>query len=138
MVTLQQHTTCKTSSVIYLIECSKCNEQYVGETGHPVHHRGNQHWSDIQGGHKNIPSVRHFKKCGVENLKLMVLEKVRSQNQEIRKARESSSILRLNPAINKLTTWIITVVFYLFSLQYVSLLSILFLYYLITSWYVNR
>ena len=77
---------------------------YVGETGHPVHHRGNQHRSDIQGGHKNIPSVRHFKKCGVENLKLTVLEKVRSQNQEIRKARESYWISRLNPAINKLTT----------------------------------
>ena len=67
-VTLRQHMTCKTSNVIYLIECSKCNEQYVGETGHPVHHRGNQHRSDIQGGHKNIPSVTHFKKCGVENL----------------------------------------------------------------------
>ena len=35
----------------------------------------------------------------------------------------------------QVTTWIITV---LFSLQYVLLLSILFLYYLITSWYVNR
>ena len=89
-------------SFVYLIECSKCKEQYVGETGHPVHHRGNQHRSDIRGGHKNIPSVRHFKKCGVENLKLTVLEKVRSQNQEIRKARESYWILRLNPAINKL------------------------------------
>ena len=103
-ITLRQHTTCKTSNVIYLIECSKCNEQYVGETGHPVHHRGNQHRSDIQGGHKNIPSLRHFKKCGVENLKLTVLEKVRSKNQEIRKARESYWILRLNPDINKLTT----------------------------------
>ena len=103
-ITLRQHTTCKTSNVIYIIECSKCNEQYVGETGHPVHHRGNQHRNDIQRGHKNIPSVRHFKKCGVENLKLTVLEKVRSQNQEIRKARESYWILRLNPAINKLAT----------------------------------
>ena len=44
---------------------------------------------EIQGGHKNMPSVRHFKNCGVENLKLTVLEKVRGKNQEIRKARES-------------------------------------------------
>ena len=103
-IKLRQRTTCKTSNVIYLLECSKCNEQYVGETGYPVHHRGNQHRSDIKDGHKNIPSVRHFKKCGVENLKLTAIKKVRSQNQEIRKARENCWILRLNPTINKLTT----------------------------------
>ena len=40
----------------------------------------------------------------MENLKLTVIEKVRSQNQEIRKARENYWILRLNPTINKLTT----------------------------------
>ena len=103
-ITLRQHTSCKTSNVIYLIECSKCNDQYVGETGHPIHHRGNQHRSDIKGGHKNIPSVRHFKNCGVDHLKLIVIEKVRSQNQEIRIARENYWILRLNPTINKLIT----------------------------------
>ena len=32
-ITLRQHTTCKTSNVIYLIECVKCSDQYVGEIG---------------------------------------------------------------------------------------------------------
>ena len=84
-ITLRQHTTCKTSNVIYLIECVKCSDQYVGETGHPVHHRGTQYRSDIKGGTKNIPSVRHFKNCGVQNLKLTVIERVRKQDQDIRK-----------------------------------------------------
>ena len=101
-ITLRQHTTCKTSNVIYLIECMKCSDQYIGETGHPVHHRGTQHRSDIKGGTKNIPSVRHFKNCGVQNLKLTVIERVRKQDQDIRKAREKYWILRLKPNINNL------------------------------------
>ena len=44
---------------------------------------------------KNIPSVRHFKNCGVQNLKLTVIERVRKQDQDIRKAREKYWILRL-------------------------------------------
>ena len=91
-----------TSNVIYLIECVKCSDQYVGETGHPAHHRGTQHRSDIKGGTKNIPSVRHFKNCGVQNLKLTVIERVRKQDQDIRKAREKYWILRLKPSINNL------------------------------------
>ena len=37
-------------------------------------------------------------------IKVTVIEKVKSQNQEIRKAKENYWILRLNPTINKLTT----------------------------------
>ena len=52
--------------------------------------------------YKNIPSVRHFKNCGVQNLKLTVIERVRKQDQDIRKAREKYWILRLKPSINNL------------------------------------
>ena len=61
---LSGHTTCQTSNVVYLIECNKCNHQYIGETKNP-----NQHRSDINGGQKNIPTVRHFINCGVKHLK---------------------------------------------------------------------
>ena len=46
-ITLQQRTTCRTSNFIYLIECSKCDNQYIGETRNPIHHWANQHRSDI-------------------------------------------------------------------------------------------
>ena len=49
---LAGHTTCQTSNVIYLIECNKCNDQYIGETKNPIHRRINQHCSDINGGQK--------------------------------------------------------------------------------------
>ena len=101
-ITLQQRTTCRTSNVIYLIECSKCNNQYIGETRNPIHRRANQHRSDINAGHKNIPTVRHFKNCGVKYLKLTVVEKVRNLNQDIRRAQENYWIHRLKPTINSL------------------------------------
>ena len=82
------HTTRQTSNVIYLIEYNKCNDQYIDETKNPVHRRTNQHRSDINGGQKNIPTVRHFINCRVKHLKLTVIEKVRNHNQDIRRARE--------------------------------------------------
>ena len=89
-ITLQQRATYRTSNVIYLIECSKCNNQYMGETRNPIHRQANQHRSDINAGYKNIPTVRHFKNCGVKYLKLTVrIEKVRNPNQDIRRAREN-------------------------------------------------
>ena len=80
-IQLKQYTNCHTQNVIYLITCDKCQEQYVGETGNSIHTRANQHRSDITVGNKNIPTVRHFKRCDRENMKLTVIEKLRSTDQ---------------------------------------------------------
>ena len=39
--------SCKSCSVIYLITCRRCGQQYVGETGHPLHLRMNSYCHDI-------------------------------------------------------------------------------------------
>ena len=39
--------TCKTKNLVYLIQCSNCGLQYVGETKNPLHIRMNGHRSDI-------------------------------------------------------------------------------------------
>ena len=81
-----------------------CNgEQYVGETGNSIHTRANQHRSDITVGNKNIPTVRHFKRYDRENMKLTVIEKLRSTDQYTRRAKEEYWINKLKPAINSLT-----------------------------------
>ena len=36
---LKLRASCKTSNVIYLIQCRRCGLQYVGETGQPLHSR---------------------------------------------------------------------------------------------------
>ena len=78
--TLLQHTTCLTITIIYLIEFTKCKDHYIGETKNPIHRRTDQHYSDINAGQKNIPTVRHCGNCGVYSLKLTVIKKVRNRN----------------------------------------------------------
>ena len=80
----------------------KKGRNFFFETRNPIHRRANQHRSDINAGHKNIPTVRHFKNCVVKYLKLTVIERVRNPNQDIRRARENYWIHRLKPTINSL------------------------------------
>ena len=85
---IKQPVTCKTENVCYLINCAKCCDQYVGEAKLQFHERMNNHKSDTRANKKSNGMVRHFSKCGIENLKPAVLEKVRSRDPFIRKARE--------------------------------------------------
>ena len=41
-------TSCKSSNIVYIITCRRCGEQYVGETGQPLHYRINSHCFDIR------------------------------------------------------------------------------------------
>ena len=40
---LKVAATCKTSNVVYLIQCKKCGQQYVSETGQALHCRMNNY-----------------------------------------------------------------------------------------------
>ena len=60
----------------------------------------NNHKSDIRTNKKSNGMVRHFPKCGMQNLKPTVLEKVRSRDPFIRKAREQYYIELLHTAIS--------------------------------------
>ena len=45
-IKLRCNTSCKTTNVVYLITCTKCGKQYVGETGNHVNQRMNGHQDD--------------------------------------------------------------------------------------------
>jgi hypothetical protein len=66
---------CKTCNLIYVITCTKCKLQYVGETGRQLADRINDHLSNIRnrkdtpvGLHFNLPShtFQHFSIMGIE------------------------------------------------------------------------
>ena len=97
---IRQPVTCETENVCYLINCAKCYDHYIGETRLQFHERMNNHKSDIRTNKKSNEMVRHFFKCGIQNLKPTVLEKVRSRDPFIRKAREQYYIELLDTAIN--------------------------------------
>lgn len=68
---------CKTSNIVYLVTCRKCNLQYVGESGRPLADRINDHLSAIRnrkdtpvGLHFNSTShtLSHFSVMGIEHI----------------------------------------------------------------------
>ena len=60
-VRLRQKTGCTTENVVYLISCSSCNKQYVGETKGPLNKRMNGHrddWRHLR--FERSPTAEHF------------------------------------------------------------------------------
>ena len=89
----KMHTpaTCKTECVVYLIQCSKCQKQYVGLSKNALHIRLNGHRHDIKNMkiQKN-PVAKHFNKRGhsMADLTIMVIEKLRNNDIQFRRRRE--------------------------------------------------
>ena len=69
----------RSSSIIYLIEYSKCNLQYIGETDRALQDRFNEHkgyvrtrkFNQTTGAHFNLPghSVSDMVVMAIENIK---------------------------------------------------------------------
>ena len=69
---------CKTANVVYVIECTKCKKQYVGETENALHIRMNGHRSDIEHRRLEKPVANHFNSEGhsLKNLSIFVIEQI--------------------------------------------------------------
>ena len=90
--------SCKSSNVIYLIMCRRCGQQYVGETGQPLHRRINSHRFDIT--HKRTdesPVAGHFNSNAHSpaDMAVMVIDQIRNRDPCLRKIRESRWIRTL-------------------------------------------
>ena len=55
----QTRISCTSSNLIYLIQCTICNKQYVGQTRNKILTRLNQHYSTIR-TQQETPVSRHF------------------------------------------------------------------------------
>src|SRR5215469_7493688 len=75
---LKQNFSCKTTKVIYLITCNRCNMQYVGQTSGTLGNRLSQHLSCIRnknstpiGLHFNLPNhnISDFRIHAIEQIK---------------------------------------------------------------------
>ena len=101
--TILHKVNCKSSFVIYLLECQKCKIQYVGKAETEFHLRLNNHRKDV---HKadSIPASRHFAKADHnfnKDAKFTIIEEIRSKTlskeakKELLKQRENFWILKL-------------------------------------------
>lgn len=84
--------TCKTSNIIYLITCVKCNKQYIGETSRCLSDRLTDHRSCIL-NKKQTPVAIHFNEHGhslTRDLKAITIEKITDtiDNTKTRRERE--------------------------------------------------
>ena len=109
------HASCKSSNIIYLIECKRCGHQCIGETSQPLRCRIIGHRSYIM--HQRTdesPVVVHFNTSAhsVGDMAVMVIDNLYSLDPTLRKMRESRWIRNLrtefpqglNPRVDSL--WI--------------------------------
>ena len=99
-VRLRQNTDCTTENVVYLISCSSCNKQYVGETKGPLNKRMNGHRDDWRHCRfERSPTAEHFHSADhdfLSNASVCCLEHNKEWSDSTRKLRESYWIRRLN------------------------------------------
>ena len=75
--------SCKTSNAIYLTTCRRCGQQYVGETGQPLHCRINSHHFGIMHRRtEDSPVVAHVNTNAHSraDMTMMVIDQVRSHD----------------------------------------------------------
>lgn len=92
---IAENMSCYSRNTIYLITCTKCNIQYVGESGRTLRERFNNHRSDIT-LKKNTATSKHFNEILHEykHLKVTPLEIIIDPNE--RKDKEGYWIKTLN------------------------------------------
>ena len=88
--------------IVYLINCRRCGQQYVGETGQLLHRRIDSHRFNImQRRTEESPLAEHFHDEGhtLADLSVMAIDQLYSHDPCLRKIWESRWIRTLGPHI---------------------------------------
>ena len=95
--TIQKHLSCQTENVVYLITCTECGKQYVGETGRSLECRMKEHCADAR-FNRNTPIARHFNlpNHGAHNISITCIDRPPKNDPIMRKLLEKEWILKLN------------------------------------------
>ena len=99
--TINSHITCNSKNVIYMIHCTKCNKQYIGETKRRLKDRFNEHRRKIDKPDSTSPHTavsEHFlanSDHSITNVLLIPIEIITSNRDAIRKAKEAHYITTL-------------------------------------------
>ena len=79
--------------MVYLIECSQCQAQYCGESGHPIRRRIYEHIASAKNSSKIVtPVSKHFSsdKHSDKNMKFSIIQWLGNKNDlEMTKKRRS-------------------------------------------------
>ena len=102
---INDQVNCNSKNIIYLIQCNKenCREnKYIGESEREINERISEHRGYIYRKETQHATGAHFNKPGhsLSNMKVTVLEKVRSNDPMYRKEREKFHIRKFNSFYN--------------------------------------
>ena len=103
---INKSVNCETHNVVYLIECDKCKMHYIGESERNLRDRISEHKTYIRTNKLNQPTGEHFNRPGhsLANLKITILEQMKTDSTLYRKERESYLIRKFdsyNRGMNK-------------------------------------
>ena len=96
---IKQQMTCKSTNLIYMIECKRCKKQYIGETKRTLRERFTEHRQATNNpSHANasaaVPTHFNLPDHSIEDMALIPLEIQPTLNTSRRKAREAYLIHR--------------------------------------------
>jgi predicted GIY-YIG superfamily endonuclease len=100
----EEKLNCNSTDVIYVLKCSTCGAEYIGETEN-ARRRMNTHSSHIRTGQRLCRATDHLIECGThlsdvrDRFSIFFLEIER--DKYIRKAKESYYIRLFLPKMNK-------------------------------------
>ena len=98
--TIRGSVNCKTKNIVYMIICNKdkCKMQYIGETNLKLRKRILQHRGYIQNNMLSQATGSHFNLPGHDesNMTVLVLERVKKNDELYRKEREKYLIRKFN------------------------------------------
>ena len=97
-VDIDRSVCCQDRNIIYCIECDICLSQYIGESDRSLKERFSEHKGYVANQHLNKATGHHFNQRGhkIHNMKVTIIEKVRSLDPRFRKAREKMFIEKFN------------------------------------------
>ena len=93
---------CESKSLIYVVTCSGCKEEYLGQTQTILKERLNAYSQHIrQPELQQIDVEGHIRPCGGGNFKIMSHFAIREDNKILRESYETYFIEKFKPALNK-------------------------------------
>ena len=95
---IEESLSCKDNWVVYCATCLKCQKQDVGSTVTEFYTCWGNHKSHINTKKKTCTLAKHFieQKCGLQNLKVTLIEKVKVKNLDYLEDREGHCYLLCN------------------------------------------
>ena len=92
VVAINKPVDCQTKNAIYCISCSKCTQQYIGETDRSIQARFSEHkdFVYVANKHLNKATGNHFNQPGhiISDMQVTIIEKVHNTDINFRKNRE--------------------------------------------------